>query len=210
MATLGIRPLTRFNSHQHVFRAYDNVQHARGVRRSKQQQILSREDYITNPPDVQRATTGEERLREFEELLENGFGIERGDFQREFHAQVTKEVAENIVGPEDWAKIGEKLKRARGWRIIRQRLMASAPRRFGKSVALAQIVAAYAVIVPASVQCIFSTGRRASKNDLEIIYKLICDLGHKDWIVKFNDEELWLRPDRDAPTDVRKIGRAHV
>ena len=205
MAVGARRPLGHFNSCQHVFRSYDEIQARRGEQIYKKQRLLPREDYVVNPPDTHQETTGEGYLRHFEELLEYGFGIERGDFQREFHAQCTKEIAENIVGPEDWAKIGERLKRSRGWTSIRHLLMASAPRRFGKSVALSVLVAAYAVVVPQSVQCIFSTGRRASKNDLEIIYKLICDLGHKSWIVKFNEEELWLMPDPSKATDVRKV-----
>ena len=202
--TIG-RPITRFNSLQHIFDAFKDVYETQSVERLTKQRILPRADYVVDPPLRHETTQGADRMRLFEELLEKGCNVERGDFQRYFHAEVTKELCENIVGPEDWAKIGEQMKRTRGWTLIRHLLMASAPRRFGKSVALSMTVVCYAVVVPQSVQCIFSTGRRASKNDLEICYKLLCDMGCKDWIVKFNDEELWLLPNPNRPTDVRKI-----
>ena len=35
--------------------------------------------------------------------------------------------------------------------------------------------------MPGTTQSIFSTGRRASKNLLEICYKQLCDLGLSSW-----------------------------
>lgn len=48
---------------------------------------------------------------------------------------------------------------------------------------------AFAIVLPVTTQSIFSTGRRASKNLLEICYKQLCDLGLSDWedgIANFN------------------------
>ena len=58
-------------------------------------------------------TNGEARLRAFEELLEQGYEFNSSEAQREFHALCAQEIAANIVGPEEWAKIGERLRRAR-------------------------------------------------------------------------------------------------
>jgi hypothetical protein len=60
-------------------------------------------------------------------------------------------------------------------------VMAKAPRRFGKSVAVGMAIVAFAIVMSDTTQSIFSTGRRASKNLLEICYKQLVDLGLGSW-----------------------------
>ena len=43
---------------------------------------------------------------------------------------------------------------------LKQQVLCLTPRRFGKTTSVAMFVAAYALTVPRSEQCIFSTGRR--------------------------------------------------
>ena len=90
-------------------------------------------------------------------------------------------------------------------------ILAKAPRRFGKSIAgdqmnlffckyvdekkniVGMIVIAFALVMPGSTQAIFSTGRRASRNLLEICYKHLVDLGLSDREVGFNQENLFIK-----------------
>lgn len=73
-------------------------------------------------------------------------------------------------------------------------VMGKAPRRFGKSVSVGMVVIALALVLIKSevVQSIFSTGRRASRNLLQIAYNRLCDLGLQDRVERFNQEELFI------------------
>jgi hypothetical protein len=68
------------------------------------------------------------------------------------------------------------------------------------------IVISYAIVMENSTQSIFSTGRRASRNLLEICYKQLNDLGLASWAdtlvfflfflikkIRFNVEQLFLK-----------------
>jgi hypothetical protein len=112
-----------------------------------------------------------------------------------FHDEVVKAVAPSVVGPEDWDRVGPRIIKERKWDKIAQMVMAKAPRRFGKSVAVGMIVIAYAQVMGGSVQSIFSTGRRASRNLLDIAYKLALERGLGSRIVRYNQEELWFMND---------------
>lgn len=155
-------------------------------------------------------TPGELRLQEFEELMENGYRYEskplrRSPFQRDFCDVCVRALAANIVGPEDWPKVSQKVMRKHGWANVKKFAAASAPRRFGKSVMLCCMITNYAIFVPKSTQCVFSTGGRASTNDLEIIVQFLRELGLSHWIHRKNNEMIWLLPDKNKPDDIRKI-----
>lgn len=135
---------------------------------------------------------GEKRLRDFENLIYNGYSFKPHKFQRGFLEEATKGLAPLLVGQEDWLSVGPTIIRQRRWEEMSKMIMAKAPRRFGKSVAVGMIVIALALLVPGITQSIFSTGRRASRNLLEICYKLLCDLGLQYRVEKFNQEELFI------------------
>jgi hypothetical protein len=101
-------------------------------------------------------------------------------------------LAELIVG-KDWTTIGPVIQKMRGWTEMSKMILAKAPRRMGKSIAVGMIVIALAIICPGITQSIFSTGRRASRNLLEICYKHLSDLGLADREVRFNMEELFVK-----------------
>lgn len=135
---------------------------------------------------------GEAKLKRFEEILESGFTWKRHLFQRMFHNEVVKGLARMIVG-KDWPQVGPRIIKERGWTQLAQMVMANAPRRFGKSVSVAMIAIAFAEVMEGLTQAIFSTGRRASKNLLDICYKLALERGLGESIVRYNQEELWIR-----------------
>lgn len=152
---------------------------------------------------------GERKLHTFEDLLENAFIFEgkplrRSPFQRDFCDVCIRAMAPNIVGS-DWSKVSQKIMQMHGWRDVKKFGAASAPRRFGKSVMLSVLIVLYAMIVPKSRQCVFSTGGRASTNDLEIMTQFLRDINLSHWIHRKNQEFIWLMPDPERPDDVRKI-----
>ena len=158
-------------------------------RENKRYEVVKKHKYVIDPPNYNQDIPGEAKLRQFENIL-NAFNYERHVFQREFHDIITKALAESIVG-EDWNIIGPKLMAKRDWKKRSKCAMALAPRRFGKSVSIAMTVVAYAVVRPDSVQSIFSTGRRASANLLDLCKKFAIELNLN--IEKDNMEELFIK-----------------
>ena len=165
----------------------------------KKYQVLERDEYFIKPQKAIRKTKGEERLKKFEGIREHGFGPgwRREVFQKEFHEITARAMLENLLG-DDFDRIGPRIIRERGWEYVVKVALGKAPRRFGKTVAVGMDVVAYAEVIMESVQSIFSTGRRASKHLLDVTYKLAIERGMGPRIVKFNEENLWIRMD-DEP-----------
>lgn len=159
-------------------------------KQTEKMRVYNKVEQFSAPTIEARASNGEARLRKFEEILENGYKYKPHKFQKGFHKEATKALAPSIVGPEDWERIGPRIIQERGYKTIAQMVAAKAPRRFGKSVGLAMIAIAYAEVMPGHTQSIFSTGRRASKNLLDICYKLAVERGLSQYIDRFNQEEL--------------------
>lgn len=74
-------------------------------RDSKRFKIYEREEYVMNPPADSSLSAGEERLRQFYYLLENGYE-ERSILQKELHDKAIKILAPSILGAEAWAQFG--------------------------------------------------------------------------------------------------------
>jgi hypothetical protein len=152
-----------------------------------------------------RMLPGEKRFRDVMDALENRLCWVRHKFQREFHMRCMASLAKYIIG-DDWGACGERICREFGFDTDVSICAAAGPRRFGKSVAVGGLGAAVAVFGPAkSRQGIFSTGRRASKYLGELIYTTLVSSGFKHMITVYNQEELWVVPDREKPDDIRKI-----
>lgn len=134
-------------------------------RQKKKARVYNREEYILNPPADVAASKGEDQFRLFLDYLENKFWP-RHIFQREFHEKALKVLAESIVGPEDWPQVGPLLVEEFGWDMSNTStiLLGIAPRRFGKTFALAMLMAAGALVVPSLTQAVFATALRISMN----------------------------------------------
>lgn len=151
---------------------------------------------------VERAdSVGSMRFRFWEDTLENGFGRAwtRELVQIEFHDRCAEILAPVLFGEEDWARDGPGMKRVRGWNSASKILVCKMPRRFGKSVAVAQAVAGLAlafVRFPASKDFVigsFSTGKRASSGLSDYVRQLIKAAGaYEDFVVKDNQEQIFL------------------
>lgn len=82
-------------------------------------------------------------------------------------------------------------------------LLGIAPRRFGKSMAIAMLMATGALVVPHLIQAVFTTSQRISGNMGEYVRNMIIKSGNGHRIKKFGEEtiEIW----GDSPGDIRKI-----
>ena len=115
---------------------------------------------------------GLERFKKFAQLLESGFTWGRHHFERMFHNISLTALAPTLFGEEEWAIHGSDIIQERGWTLLSKMAIGTAPRRFGKSVSLAKVVAALAYCLlmhRAGLSfteyniTIFSTGKRASQ-----------------------------------------------
>jgi hypothetical protein len=178
------------------------------IKESKQARPIRREAYVLEPPSYSSSkVSGEERLRYFENILENGFRWRRHLFQKAFHDKAVMVLAPLILGS-DWDAVGPALVRQRNWPIERnsRMLLARGPRRFGKSVAVSMLAAAMALAVPNIKQAIFSTSQRVSVYLGEKIRDDIVDAGFEHRIKKFGQERMDIcgPPDGDS-TDIRTV-----
>lgn len=136
---------------------------------------------------------GRRRLSAIRDILENGYVWTRSNTQRKFHEAFLNSVVRFLyshdASPPDFREIMEE----NNWVDIRQQCLCMTPRRFGKTVAVGMFVAALALVVPASEQAIFSTGRRASGKLLELVGQLISQVpGGSERITKSNQETVWV------------------
>jgi hypothetical protein len=150
---------------------------------------------------------GEERLRLYEHLLENGFRWKRHRFQKEFHDKGTMVLAPLIVGTE-WSIIGPAISRQRKWPLTRdsRMLLASGPRRIGKTVGVSTQSSALTLVVPNIQQAIFSTGQRIAGYMGEKVRDNIIDAGYEERIKKFGKERMDVTGDDANDTnDMRPV-----
>lgn len=125
---------------------------------------------------AQTRMSGEDKFHLFVHLIRNGFVWRLKKFQNRFVELIVQTMAENIVG-EDWKTIGERMMRQYGWRSTPKVCAASAPRRFGKTVTLAVIMCAYAIVMAGRIQSVFSTGSRASGGLRDLTRKTLEESG---------------------------------
>lgn len=171
----------------------------------KRMRLRDRISYVVNPMKTSIMTNGEKRFKFFKNFLENGFVEKRHHFQIEFHKEVLKTLAPQIIG-EDWDLYGPVLAKIEGWDLknLSQILLAIAPRRAGKTRAQGQAITAHMVTVPRSEQSIFSTSQRISMYLGEMVYKFLCDAGYKSKVIKFGKERLEINgTDDPESTDTR-------
>lgn len=146
------------------------------------------------------------RFRAFERTLEGGFSWGRHHFERMFHAKCLTALAPTLFGADEWATYGADLVQERGWSLLSKMVIGTAPRRFGKSVSLAKVVAALAhalLMHRAGLNfteyniTVFSTGKRASILLSNYVKKFLAELGLMDKenceITKQTEERLELR-----------------
>ena len=156
-------------------------------------QTLPRSRSVVHGGTDATESLGKSRLAAIRDILENGYTWTRSNTQRRFHESFLNACVRFLYShdssPPDFREIMDE----NGWTDIRQQCLCMTPRRFGKTVAVGMFVAAVALVVPASEQAIFSTGRRASGKLLELVGQLISQVaGGAERITKSNQETVWV------------------
>lgn len=164
----------------------------------KKKRVFTISEYHTHGKfeiEQNQSTTGEEKLRRFLRLIYYEFKWKPKKFQRKFISFMVQILAPIIVGEEAWVKIGARIRKEFGWSNNPAFCVASAPRRFGKSMAVGMVLAALALTCPGFTMCIFSTGGRASSalRDAMVMVLQTSGFGHHIKNRSTNQEEIHIR-----------------
>jgi len=143
------------------------------------------------------------KLRQLLDYVPKSFkGWERSKMQKMFHRNFMQATCLHLYRNDKDIDM-DKIMRMNQFENLKQQVLCLTPRRFGKTTSVAMFVAAYAMTVPKSEQCIFSTGRRASQKLLELIRDMIKSGKYAHMFIKCNGETLLLQG--DTPLDIRKV-----
>ena len=150
--------------------------------------------------DPKRSTTGKQRLDDLIEALDklDKLGFKRSNGQRLFHKAYIGACLKQIYGDDLYRDLAELL---REYELdeLRTDVIVTTPRRFGKTFGTALFVAAFLCTQPGMEVAIYSTGRRASRKMLALIYKIVVRLmGSESCIQSFNEEKLSVKGFRGA------------
>lgn len=122
---------------------------------------------------------GMKRLHRLLDLLSrcDQIGLCRSHQQRQMHMEFIASSLKKIL-KEDYTHDITKVCQRYNFRDLRQDIVILTPRRFGKTTGVAIYVSCYILSQPGCCVSIYSTGRRASKKILALIYKIVsmlCD-----------------------------------
>ncbi len=140
-------------------------------------------------------TEGDLRLKELINALNKLDIIHDGKYkrskgQRIFHKAFIGAALKKIYGKDIYRNL-QRLLIEYDLDELRSDVIVCTARRFGKTMSVALFVAAYILTQPNAEVSIFSTGRRASRKILALIWKIIVDLtGDPSVIVTYNMEIL--------------------
>lgn len=137
--------------------------------------------------------SGELRLKSLVAMLKRAdeIGYRRSPDQVRFHKAFIAACLQKILG-DDLAQNVVRLMKEYELDEIRNDVIICTPRRWGKTTAVAIFVAAYLLSQPNCEVSVYSTGRRASKKLLGLIYKIVVKMaGDRPGIKRvFNQETL--------------------
>lgn len=150
-------------------------------------------------------STGHERFCLFMRALD-AYGVERSPEQILFHKWYTQACLPFIYGEQEWPSVQARVLSEVGLNKLSPCVLCMAPRRFGKTWAIAMLVAALLFAVPGITIAVFSTGKRASGSLMREVKRFLsCLPGACDRYLLENQEQLHLAPyaipRRRAPGD---------
>lgn len=157
----------------------------------KRKRITTRVDVAMDDKDAVGDCAGDRRLAEIKKWLSK-FSKIRSPEQKLFHDKFMISCLPHIYG-DDWEANRVRVMEELGITKIDFELLITTPRRFGKSYSVAMFVAALLVCVPGIRINVFSTGKRASGNLMELVQMFIAKVpGATERIVKKNEEQLFI------------------
>ncbi len=161
---------------------------------------------LTEGTKKKQSAQGDKLMFKLKKLLEyvpkSYKGWERSKMQKIFHRNFLQATCMHLYRNDPDVDL-DRVCKMNGFQNLKQQVLCLTPRRFGKTTSVAMFVAAYAMTVPHSEQCIFSTGKRASQKLLELIRDMVKSGVYRKMFIKCNGETLLLQG--DSPLDVRKV-----
>jgi hypothetical protein len=149
-------------------------------------------EYYTNPDLLDKQSNGDTLLNRLVETLSkfDALGWKRSKHQVDFHKAFIGAILKKIYGNEIYANLPRLLKEY-DMDELRPDVVVCTPRRYGKTTSVALFVAAVMIAIPGFKVDIYSTGRRASKKLLTLIFTMLRKfLGEGPWCKEFNQETL--------------------
>lgn len=156
------------------------------------------------------ACAGDARLRNMQYLLDN-MGEQRSTPQRLWHWHMTNACLPHIYGKE-WPQASYRVMRQRGLTTLKQVVLIMTFRRAGKTVCLAQLLAAVLLNVPGIKIVIISTGDRASSKLKALVVSYLFRLPQGRRRVCGLTHEMLYVAERDMPegASYRSIQAQHL
>ena len=71
--------------------------------------VMKKSKYFVNTPKEQTISSGEERIKSFEDTLKNGFNMALNRFQKEFSHVCMQALLPLLMGEDEWRKYGPAL-----------------------------------------------------------------------------------------------------
>ncbi len=161
-------------------------------RRKKELRIIRKSDYYKESEYQRKTTSGDEKLSDLYEALDrlDEVGFKRSSAQRQFHMHYISACLKKIYGKDLNRNLARILKE-HDLEELRSDVIVSTPRRWGKTFSVALYVAAYLWSQPGCEVSIYSTGRRASRKILALIWKMVVALAGGERIIQeYNVENL--------------------
>lgn len=162
-----------------LYEAYDRVERARLEalqKKNRRHKAILRHMGLTG--ETEDASSGFARIRRCNEALEalDRRGWNRSFHQREFHDHFTRACARifwKTEAPGQFARDHQKILECHGWDSLRQEILISTPRRFGKTISVSMFAAAMLFAAPNLEMSIYSTCKRISQKLLRNVYKFL-------------------------------------
>ena len=148
-------------------------------------------DEVYMDPQPNRGNAGDLRLQKLQWWL-NNLGVLRSPDQQLFHVHFTNACLPKIYG-EFWNESCVRVMASRGIKKIQNEVLATTPRRWGKTWSVALFVLALMLACPGIRVCVFSTGKRASGSLMEIMLQFLGNVPSlRGRVAKQNQEELYI------------------
>lgn len=163
--------------------------------KEKENDIHMKWEYYTERLDIKEVDSWK-KLRNLEKLLDrfDDLGYRRSRHQREFHRAFIIASLRKIF-KDDLNRHMVKLLKEFGISEIRPDVIVCTPRRYGKTTGVGMYSSAWIKSQMGTIVSIYSTGRRASRKLLALIYNMIVKLdgGSSENIPIYNQEALFYR-----------------
>lgn len=123
---------------------------------------------------------GDDKLKQIQFLLDDILrkrGWEREESQKKLHRSYIIAALPQIYG-KDWEVHSQRVLKRFGVTDLKSLVLAMYPRRFGKTISIANFVSVVLVVISGITISTFSTGRRASGSMMEEVVRLISENPH--------------------------------